>query len=785
MAKSKGTRKLMSMTLALLIASNTAPVFAEKGDYFESVKGIEYKMPTDKEAFLTDLQDKTDGDKFYREVEDGKYVDANEYHQAGVKAFMDALKAAGIDAADPEAVDAYLDIEENLTKVMAAVEDARKAPGDGGGTVKRIGADELKKLKVVSVSAITDLVEGKPGQQLEIGVNAKKEPKTVDELKAEGYEVTFEFTAALPANADERKTGRIDASAAPFNTDFEYRVKVSKDGNTVVSDWKKVKHVASFEDLKEVTEAGLYNGADLVSYMKPGETMKVKPAKALNFKGEEIDDPAGLVPGTVTGATITSDNMAVVFPTGTAFEVRAAAVGTANLTVTFKKATGDVGKMTLAVVVKAKDDALAKVELLKPDVKYALGDQKVVTVLKDVNGTVLRDAINASDVKVSVDGAAVDAADLDVTTAGEMKIPVNFAAAGTKSIVVMDKTGKVELGKFDVTAEDVVETDKPDEYQLSVKAGSLDIKTPANELEIAVKGFKKGVVVDKANFHNDLKVYIDDVELTAPESKFRAGTDGIADIATNEEFDIKLPGAAPFPAVKPDYKLTLKLVEGDRVTLMTPQALDVSVANSTTQITDIKLLKPVTVADMAAVTKQEIVDAAAGAAGELKVITTGADPFAVGMIKEVTYYKDTKVLDIIIEDANGGKHFSLTNGSKHAVAQKIVKADVEPKATGFPVAGGPQPGTPKFEHNAETDPFRVLSFTTNITTPGIDAAQWEQHDVVEYVLSLKAQDGYTFKGYADTDVTMTNLGAGAASSDFTVDAADATKATVKVTYTTP
>lgn len=630
------------------------------------------------------------------------------------------------------------------------------------------------------ISAITDLVEGKAGQQLEIGVNAKKEKKTVDELKEAGYTVAFEFSVTVAANAPERKTGRINASAAPFNADFEYRVKVSKADEEFVSDWKKVKYVANFENLKEVTEAALYSGANMVSYIKPNEAaITVKPLKGLNFKGEEV---SATVLGTVNNATITSDNNAVVFPTG-GFGIKALAVGTANLTVTFKVGTTEVGKVKLAVVVKEKDDALAKVELLKPDVKYTLGDQKVVTVLKDANGAVLRAVINASDVKVSVDGVAVDAADLDVATAGEMKIPVNFAAAGTKSIVVMDKTGKVELGKFDVTAEDVVETDKPDEYKLSVKAGSLDIKNLATELEIAVKGFKKGVAVDKGNFHNNLKVYIDDVELTAPESKFQAGTDQITDISTKEEFDIKLPGAAPFPAVKPDYKLTLKLVEGDRVTLMTPQALDVSVVNTETQITNIKLLKPVTTADRTNVQNVEI--AAAVTAGELEVTTNDGQAFAAGMIKNVKYHVDSKILEIGIKEQHGGKTFVLTNNGKHAVAQTIAKANVAPKGTGTPTNGQPQPGSPKFEHNAEADPFRVLSFTTNITTPGSNDTQWEANDKVEYVLTLKAVDGYTFKNYAGADITHTNLGAGAAivSSDFAVDATDATKATVKLTYT--
>ncbi|MDO4720799.1 MAG: hypothetical protein Q4A78_09060, partial [Peptostreptococcaceae bacterium] len=132
-----------------------------------------------------------------------------------------------------------------------------------------------------------------------------------------------------------------------------------------------------------------------------------------------------------------------------------------------------------------------------------------------------------------------------------------------------------------------------------------------------------------------------------------------------------------------------------------------------------------------------------------------------------------------------GKHFALTYKGKHAVAQKIIKADVAPKATGFPEVGGAQPGTPAFAHNAETDPFRVLSFTTKITTSGADSTQWESGDVVEYVLTLKAVDGYTFKGYTDSDVTLTNLGGNVAAADFTVDPADATKATVKLTYTMP
>lgn len=640
--------------------------------------------------------------------------------------------------------------------------------------------EELNKmgLQVVSVSAITNVVAQAAGQQLEIGVNDSKTPKTVNELKEMGYTVKFEYTVSVGKDAPERRTGLINASAAPFNTDFEYKVILSKDGKDMASEWTKVSRVSSLTDLKNVTEAKMKLGVDIVSYAKPGDTLKLVAGAGMNFKGEAADAAAL---ATASAGTVTSDKMAVVFPTGNVLEVKAAAVGTANLTVAFKVGAREVGTVKVAVVVKEKDGALAKVEPLDPEAKYPLGAQTIVAVLKDAEGAMLRDPIKDSDVKVTVDGAAVDASDLDVSKGGQLGISVDFAEAGTKSVVVMDKEGKVELGKFDVKVENVVATDEPDNYVLMADQ-AFDINANPH-VTITVKGYKNGIELDKAKFHQSpraLSVFVDDVELS--KTRFAAHTNTIDNIHTNGNFQLKLAAAAPYPELG-DHKITLKLIEGDRTTLLTKDPLTVQVTNTTPQVESMELVAPIVVADMDAVTAAEI-ETAVTTDNTLKTVLS-AGAFAQAQIDDVKYFKDTKVLNIWIKPEHGGKHFALTYKGKHAVAEKIVKANVAPKATGFPAVGGAQPGTPAFTNNADTDPFRVLSFTTKITTPGANSAEWESNDVVEYVLTLKAVDGYTFKDYADSDVELTNLGGNVAAADFTVDPADATRATVKLTYTMP
>ncbi|MDO4720798.1 MAG: hypothetical protein Q4A78_09055 [Peptostreptococcaceae bacterium] len=613
--------------------------------------------------------------------------------------------------------------------------------------------EELNKMAgtIVSVSAITNVVAQAAGQQLEIGVNDAKDKKTVDELKAMGYEVKFEFTVDVDPDALERKTGLVNMTVAPFNVnEFEYKVILSKDGKDLASAWKKVHRVADLTAVKEVTEAKMELQAPLsgtASYLKPGDTIKFVPSKGVDFNGDPASETALQA---ITTGSFVSDNLGVLFPTApNSLLARAGKEGVANVAVTFTDSGVKKGTVKLSVIVKKKDDALAKVEPLNPDAKYGKGAKQIATVLKDANGIVLRDPIKTSDVKVSLDGVAIKESALDVSIAGKMIINVDFQETGKKTITVMDKEGKVELGKFDVMVEDITDSDNPDDYKLKVSGAikALDIKTDTDEIVFEVQeATKNGVVVAKANYHNNLKVFVDGIEVGAQGSLFIAGADVITDLSTDAKFGLKLIHNGPYPAVGL-HSLELKLVEGDRTTVLTKTPFNFTVNNSTPMVLDIEIVKPLLVeraVDLIDAANSGAAFVAAVTAGRIKATVTNGGSFDVSMIEELKYYKDTKTLDIKIKPKNGGINRGLRmEDGEHAVLQKIKDNELTPTLGTAPADNGNvEDMTLAGSAAGNVD----MTFTVSGASGGTHGDnKWDTGEKPSYVMTLKAKDTFTFE----------------------------------------
>lgn len=130
--KVKKNDKRILMATAMCFLLTTSPVLAKQGDYLKvgSDGNVEYSMPADKEALLTAIKNKKIGEKFYKEVEEGKYLDPIEEKKNQIKALKKLLKEAKVNLEDSDAIDAYFDDEKNDSAVEAALsqgtEDAKK-----------------------------------------------------------------------------------------------------------------------------------------------------------------------------------------------------------------------------------------------------------------------------------------------------------------------------------------------------------------------------------------------------------------------------------------------------------------------------------------------------------------------------------------------------------------------------------------------------------------------------------------------------------------------------------
>lgn len=352
----------------------------------------------------------------------------------------------------------------------------------------------------------------------------------------------------MDADADERTSGKIDASAASFNVaEFKYAVKVTpEEGEAITSDWTTVK-VVDAEKATEVTEFGLDNDLDFVAM---GDTdVKIKATEVLNGLGKKVE--ADKLPEV---DTVKSSNIAVAqYDDG----IKTNGVGTVTFTVKFENIEEEY---SLTVEVK---EARKATSIENEDIKIEA----------------------ANDFEFENDFAIVV---LD-------QYGKEFTVSGTLDILVKDSEGEVvepgDSGKYNLLEEDVytvavslgetklgsftIETvavvgAEIDEYKLvfdDAEVTELDINpllNPAeNELTLAIEGYIKGVKQTVPTLGDALKAKPSD-----------------EDIATLD--GLKVTGKAAGTVT-----ISLYTVEGDLET--TVATIDVVVNNTTPQITDLQL----------------------------------------------------------------------------------------------------------------------------------------------------------------------------------------------------
>ncbi|TWI59833.1 S-layer homology domain-containing protein [Halalkalibacter nanhaiisediminis] len=516
---------------------------------------------------------------------------------------------------------------------------------------------EDTELVVNSVSASTTAIKQAADQQLQIKVNGNK-TVTIEELKEAGYEVEFLFNRT--ASNTQKTTGLLNGATGVFSADFKYAVKLTKDTETITSDWTDVKVVNALEAVS-VKKVGLKaNGEDFgLDYITlSDENVTIAATEVANFFGETEDVSLPEV------EKITSSDVTVAYFSAENGVIVPVSEGTVTFTIKF---VGIEEPINLTVNVKAAQKA-ATISAENVKVK-AQENADIEFFVLDQYSKALRVGSKIVDVKI------VDKEGAEVYSANGVTVPVggkvtlqNFNQAEGVYTVVASVTGEA-IGSFTVETVTIDPT-KVDSYTLTVADKAKVDLNGADTLAVNVNAFVKGVKLTGA----DLTAALEGLQIRSSDTSILT----VGDLGTTFTVTGKKEGTA---------KVELRKVEGDLIT--TFATLDVEVVNTTPQVSSLSFKQGVTKVKGVANTP---ISESISKANVLAAVTAGHDRddneiLTAEMINNVTFVDSDKKVIVKLHDLYGGKSFTFDAELVPAATLSSAEFTVAPLAGDTPSNG--------------------------------------------------------------------------------------------------
>ena len=314
---------------------------------------------------------------------------------------------------------------------------------------------------VTSLEGTTTMVNAMTANQF-LAVKANNMTVAVSDLVTAGYAVEFQSTTASAiANP---ATGELSATLASGAT-FDYKVILTKDGDTIESDLVTVKVFNFSTYIADITEYTLMQGTTVVN----SGTIAIADGSAMikATKATTIDGTAQVNPTT----TYTSSNPGIATVNAATGQITPISTGTVSITM---KVDGAVEVVMLNVVSSAR--VAQTVETAVANVKLYQGKSRVIDIMvKDQYGDHFQGALVPSSSAPAV--ATVTASPI-VNGAGT--VTITAVAAGDTTVDL--KYGATVLKSFNtkVSNDSVVTTRKietvqtSDDFQLDIVKGSTD-----------------------------------------------------------------------------------------------------------------------------------------------------------------------------------------------------------------------------------------------------------------------------------------------------------------------
>ncbi|WP_077369478.1 hypothetical protein [Anaerosalibacter sp. Marseille-P3206] len=329
---------------------------------------------------------------------------------------------------------------------------------------------------------------------------------------------------------------------------FKYAVKVSKDGQELVSDWTDVKVIDAAE-ASEVTEISLISGSDAwkLGYITlTDENITIKAKKAINGLGKEIEEVKLPEVEKITSSDITT----AYYENG----IKALKAGNVVFTVKFVNV-----EKTVEVPVQIRDAQVAtSIKENGTTIKVKANDDKATVKINVLDQ--YSENLRLASQKVNVKVGEAEVVETAITN-GEGSVAANLAK-GIHKVVVL--SGEKEIGTFNIEAIDV--TGQPDEYKLIAKDTTLDINPLLTGEEA------------KNTLAMDVKAYVNGVEVALPSNLIaKSSNEKVAAVGTIESakatVTAKTAGQATISLYTKDGDLEVKVFD-----------IEITVENTTPQI---------------------------------------------------------------------------------------------------------------------------------------------------------------------------------------------------------
>jgi len=418
-------------------------------------------------------------------------------------------------------------------------------------------------LNVESVSAITSTIaQGAVTEPQFLQVSVNEDQKvTVADLEKAGYTVAFQATKAVFANNDTTSASGELKNNLTGADNFKYKVVVSKDNEKFESPLVSVT-VLDAQVVIEPTEVKMMeNGAAIdKAYATLGQNLSIAITKGKNFAGEVLEADAGFQADKLADTAEFASSQPSVALVSKDGKLNLLKEGTSTITV-------KVGEKAISfdLVVKA---APAVNTIQETTAKLKSDENKLEVTVMDQHGAEfkLADVAGLTVATQSGKDTVVALPTANALKAENGKLVVNFAklAEGTDTLVI--KNGDKQIGTVAVTVVDV--TDKEvDSYKLVPENNAADLtldifKADDNKVNLKVQKFVGDVLKGEST----------DAEAGF---SFKSSDDKVATV------DAKTGEVTAVAA----GKAVISYVEGSVVV----GTVEITVENSTPQITDVKL----------------------------------------------------------------------------------------------------------------------------------------------------------------------------------------------------
>ncbi|WP_301107927.1 S-layer homology domain-containing protein [Sporosarcina sp.] len=343
------------------------------------------------------------------------------------------------------------------------------------------------EMKVETVTAGTAIVNAATGGQM-LSFLINNDPVDYDKLKAAGY--TVEFQTTKNGILIDKATGELNPTSLLINTDFSYKVIVTKGDQKFESDLKKVEVVDYKEYISSLDEVTVKQGevaaeSGKLAIDQAGDVF-VKAVKGTAADGKVVDNPT---------STYTSSNPSVATVNAATGKVELISTGQTDIIVK----SGSASK-TIPLTVVAGERKATAVTTESNSLNVLANKNTIVdVVVKDQFNDLYTGSLTIESKDENIAKATISSSD-----EGKSKVNVESLKTGTTDLSIKsgDKvllTMTVNVSNDEKTATRKLETiSKSDDLQLDVMKGSTD-----NSVKLAWKQFnEQGFYIGNENVSN-------------------------------------------------------------------------------------------------------------------------------------------------------------------------------------------------------------------------------------------------------------------------------------------